>query len=241
MNRFDKYIFKEAPYYSRKIVRVCSGFTALKLKKYNVIPESIVMLGFAIGLMSAYFYSKGTYASILFASLLYSLAWFLDFVDGDLARVSNKVSEKGEWLDSASGKILEMAIYFGVCLGLSKTSQSSNTIWITGFIVVLLHYIIVSLMTKESILKLKFPKGNISASETETSKKIKKRNILKVILREFTVGPDVNGWFIIFGGLTNMLMPALILCLLNNICYLDRKSTRLNSSHIPLSRMPSSA
>ena len=25
------------------------------------------------------------------------------------------------------------------------------------------------------------------------------------------------------------------------LCYLDRKSTRLNSSHIPLSRMPSSA
>ena len=27
----------------------------------------------------------------------------------------------------------------------------------------------------------------------------------------------------------------------NNLTYLDRKSTRLNSSHIPLSRMPSSA
>ena len=29
--------------------------------------------------------------------------------------------------------------------------------------------------------------------------------------------------------------------LLESICHADRKSTRLNSSHIPLSRMPSSA
>lgn len=202
-------------------MRIPSGFIALKLKKYNIIPESIAISGLIIGLMSAYLYSRGTYLSIAFASILYFLAWFLDFVDGDLARITNKVSERGEWLDSVSGKMIEMSIYSGILLGLIKTHQSrNNIIWIIGLSVVALHHIIVSIIGKESTLKLKFHRNNETITEANIYEGRKKRSIIRSILREFTVGIDLNGWFIVLGGLINMLMLTLILCLINNVCYL---------------------
>ena len=50
-------------------------------------------------------------------------------------------------------------------------------------------------------------------------------------------------WFLVhvIGGIAEALAALIILCGLLNIAAIDRKSTRLNSSHVSESRMPSSA
>lgn len=218
MSAVDKYITKGREYYYTKFIRLASVSLALKLKNTKIIPEQIVILGLLAGLFSAFFYSRGTYPAVLFGSLLYVLAWFLDFVDGDLARITGKVSERGEWLDSLSGRFLEMAVYFGVCFGLARI-YSPQKIWILGFTIVALHHIIVSIMSKETIMASK-SQNAANIDEINTLDKKNKIGILKIILRELTAGLDINGFIIILGGLINKLMPALILCLIYNIAYL---------------------
>ncbi|MDP1853774.1 MAG: CDP-alcohol phosphatidyltransferase family protein [Candidatus Omnitrophota bacterium] len=218
MGRFDKYIFKETNYNINRFIRIGSGFIAYKLKNSKIMPEQIVLAGLLIGMISAFSYSFGAYPTAVFGSILYMLAWFLDFVDGDLARITNRVSERGEWLDSVSGRILEMVIYFGVCWGLAR-NYNPETVWTLGFFVIMLQHIIVSLMTKEAILAIK-SKKNYTDTKINMGTAQNKIGILKTILREFTIGTDINGFIIILGGLTNKLMLALMLCLIYNVAYL---------------------
>ena len=51
----------------------------------------------------------------------------------------------------------------------------------------------------------------------------------------------VRGWRVDTGRSVCVAMVLLIATLLLILAQLDRKSTRLNSSHMPVSRMPSSA
>lgn len=222
MNNINSLIIKGNDYYSAKLVRYASVFIVLKIKNFKISPEAIVFTGLLTGIISAYLYSLGTYPAISLGSLLFALAWFLDFVDGDLARITNRISERGEWLDSISGRILEMVIYFGVCFGLSRSHSSS--VWLLGFVVVALQHIFISMMSKEAIMCLKLKNKDYGLSKEfkyiDITDKRKEIGIIKTILREFTIGTDINGYVIILGGLINKLMPALIICLIYNIIYL---------------------
>jgi phosphatidylglycerophosphate synthase len=227
MSGIKQYITKGKDYYYSRIIRNASVTVALKLKKTNISPEQIVLLGLVPGTAALFLYARGTYPAVLLGSFCYALAWFMDFVDGDLARLTNRVSERGEWLDSLSGRIIEMLVYFGVCFGLSKHLYPVR-VWIIGFAVIALHHIIVSLMSKETIISLK---AQTRSPELRPDLQEKKKKIghLRMLLRELTAGPDMNGFFIILGGAFNLLYWSLWLCLVYNFCYLVlRLKTKIN-------------
>ena len=79
------------------------------------------------------------------------------------------------------------------------------------------------------------PKLLIKLKKIKTQAKIKKPNFYEVILLndDFTTMEFVVRVLQLFFDMTKVTA--------NKIMLKDRKSTRLNSSHIPLSRMPSSA
>ena len=74
-------------------------------------------------------------------------------------------------------------------------------------------------MSNEELCHCNFWKELISYTKKDIITD-KKPQLMRRILREFTIGPDLNGYFIILGGLLNLLMPALVLCLLHNVFYL---------------------
>ena len=49
--------------------------------------------------------------------MFYSIAGFFDIVDGQVARVSQKITKTGGFLDSVFDKIAEVAIFLGILVG----------------------------------------------------------------------------------------------------------------------------
>lgn len=218
MVEVKQYITKGSDYYYSRLIRNASVAVALKLKGVKIAPEQIVLLGVLPAIAALLLYAQGGYPSVAWGSFCYALAWFMDFVDGDFARITNRVSERGEWLDSVSGRFVEMLVYSGVCLGLARR-HDPVAVWVIGFTVVSLHHLIVSIMSKETIIALKANKADAHA-HTDVFQKKKKIGLVKVIVRELTAGPDMNGFIIILGGLTDRLYWALVLCVVYNMCYL---------------------
>jgi len=66
---------------------------------------------------SAAVYGLGIEFALIVGGILLLISGFFDIVDGQVARVSQKTSAKGAFLDSVFDKIAEVAIFFGILIG----------------------------------------------------------------------------------------------------------------------------
>ncbi len=94
---------------------------AEKMSKKNISPNFITILAFIIGLLSA----VALFYSSLLSALLILVSQILDCVDGDLARISGKISAKGAYLDRLFDRFVDFALIFAI------TAYSG--LWIEGF------------------------------------------------------------------------------------------------------------
>ena len=74
-----------------------------------------VGLGFAF--FSSIVYGIGMEYGLIIGGILLLISGFFDMIDGQVARVTNKVSKKGGYLDSMFDKIAETAIFLGILIG----------------------------------------------------------------------------------------------------------------------------
>ena len=74
-------------------------------------------VGLAIAFASAFVYGMGVEYGLIAGGVLLLISGFFDMVDGQVARVTGKVSKKGGYLDSMFDKIAETAIFFGILIG----------------------------------------------------------------------------------------------------------------------------
>ena len=72
-------------------------------------------LGFAF--LSAVAYGMGIESGLIIGGILLLVSGFFDMVDGQVARITQKASKKGEYLDSMFDKIAEVAIFLGIMVG----------------------------------------------------------------------------------------------------------------------------
>jgi len=96
--------------YFRPIYQACLADPVAKYLS-NYSPTFITYLACAAGIMvlPALFYNYPVLATIL---LLFS--GFLDTIDGSVARINNKISDKGIVLDIISDRIVEVAVILGL-------------------------------------------------------------------------------------------------------------------------------
>ena len=80
-------------------------------------PNFWTAVGLAFALASAVVYGLGIEYGLIFGGLLLLVSGFFDMVDGQVARVSGKTSQKGSYLDSMFDKIAEVAIFLGILIG----------------------------------------------------------------------------------------------------------------------------
>ena len=99
-------------------------WAAVRLK---VTPNQITLISFAIGLLSAYEFSRGDFWSIFAGAILLQLSIIVDCVDGELARYTRKFSQLGAWLDAITDRIKEYLVFFGLAYGAAKNGQE---LWI---------------------------------------------------------------------------------------------------------------
>jgi len=103
---------------------------ALVLLFANVIklhPITITLIGLVCGLISGFSFFKGYF---ILAIIFYDLRWIFDNVDGRLARLTNKGSRLGAFLDNYTGYLSDSLCILGLMI-----FYNSKIIYVLGFFI----------------------------------------------------------------------------------------------------------
>jgi len=83
----------------------------------GISPNGWSCIGLVFAFASAFIYGWNVEFSLIIGGILLLVAGFFDIVDGQVARVSQKVTRTGGFLDSVFDKIAEVAIFLGILVG----------------------------------------------------------------------------------------------------------------------------
>ena len=80
-------------------------------------PNFWTVIGLLFALCSALVYGLGLEFGLIIGGILLLVSGFFDIIDGQVARVTGKTSQKGSYLDSMFDKVAEVAIFLGLLVG----------------------------------------------------------------------------------------------------------------------------
>ncbi len=83
----------------------------------GISPTGWSVIGLVFAFASAFFYGWNIEFSLIIGGIVLLAAGFFDIVDGQVARVSQKITKTGGFLDSVFDKIAEVAIFLGILVG----------------------------------------------------------------------------------------------------------------------------
>jgi archaetidylinositol phosphate synthase len=95
----------------------------MPLKDSRVTPNHLTTLRLGVGLAAAAAFTTGTYGWSNLAALLLVLSNFLDHADGELARISGKISRIGHLYDVASDAAVTILIFMAMGVGVAAGPQ----------------------------------------------------------------------------------------------------------------------
>ena len=110
-------------FFLRKISKLFT-WLAVRLK---MTPNQVTLISFAVGLFSAFEFSKGTFWAIFTGAILLQLSIIIDCVDGELARYTRQFSQLGAWLDAITDRIKEYLVFYALAYGAAKQGRD---LWI---------------------------------------------------------------------------------------------------------------
>src|SRR3989344_712678 len=96
--------------------------------KTNITPDQITIFWLFLQLVAAGFMLVGTYSFNVLGIVLYTIAGFLDAIDGQVARIKKKSSYKGiflEWLGVCFGSPI-----FFICLSIGVALKYNNILYV---------------------------------------------------------------------------------------------------------------
>lgn len=105
--------------------------------KLNISPNTITLLTFLISIFGFIFLSIGTYTSIFIGMIFFNLVHVIDCSDGEVARLQNKKSIEGVYLDEISHYVYACSLGLGLGYGLLKLYSNEMYIFL-GFILALI-------------------------------------------------------------------------------------------------------
>jgi len=83
----------------------------------GISPNNWSCVGLFFAFVSAFIYGWNVEFSLIIGGIVLLIAGFFDIVDGQVARISKKVTKSGGFLDSVFDKIAEVAIFLGILVG----------------------------------------------------------------------------------------------------------------------------
>ncbi len=104
--------------WTHKIARVC----ILPLVNTPITPNHLTTLRLITGVVACGLFAIGTTEWNLYGGILWILSAFLDRADGELARVSGKISPWGHKFDYFSDVFVTALFFFGIGIGLRETT-----------------------------------------------------------------------------------------------------------------------
>jgi phosphatidylglycerophosphate synthase len=104
------------------LVRPISRRLTRRAVRRGLTPASITAVSLLLGLASAAAYTGGGRGWLLLGSLLLLASLVVDCVDGEVARYTRTFSPLGGWLDVASDRVKEYAVYAGLVAGVARVT-----------------------------------------------------------------------------------------------------------------------
>ena len=83
----------------------------------GISPNGWSCIGLAFAFVSSFIYGMNMEFALIIGGVILLIAGFFDIVDGQVARVSQKITKTGGFLDSVFDKIAEVAIFLGILIG----------------------------------------------------------------------------------------------------------------------------
>ena len=83
----------------------------------GISPNGWSCIGLIFAFASAFIYGWNVEFSLIIGGIILLVAGFFDIVDGQVARVSQKITRFGSFLDSVFDKIAEIAVFLGILVG----------------------------------------------------------------------------------------------------------------------------
>jgi len=182
------------------------------LIKTGMTPNLISITSFGIGVLSALFFSSGTYLNVIIGGLLAQFSSIVDGCDGEVARLKFQQTNYGGWFDAVLDRYADALIILGMIYGCWSINQGIE-IWIIGFIALIGTFM-----------------NSYTADKYDASfgKKIKTKGF------KIRIGRDVRLFLIMAGALFNQVFYTLvILGILTNLESI-RRLICLKGEKIPL-------
>jgi CDP-L-myo-inositol myo-inositolphosphotransferase len=118
----------DSPIIDRYIIRKISGLISGILVKTPITPNQVTIVSLVIGIISAVFFSNGTYTSTIIAGVFYFISTVFDQCDGEVARFKHIESDFGRIFDIIVDSIVNAAIVIGITIAIYKANGSGLTI-----------------------------------------------------------------------------------------------------------------
>ena len=83
----------------------------------GISPNVWTVVGLLFAFASSLVYGKNFEYSLILGGIILLVSGFVEIVDGQVARYTNKITKTGGFLDSVFDKIAEVAIFFGILVG----------------------------------------------------------------------------------------------------------------------------
>lgn len=113
----------------RDTVRSLVGYLAKglnTLSKGHITPNMITIVGLLAHIYIAWLIAQG---SLVWAAILLVVFGLFDTLDGQLARLQNRVSNQGMLLDASTDRMKEVLLYSGVAYNLIHSSSPDRAVW----------------------------------------------------------------------------------------------------------------
>lgn len=146
--------------------RFLSGITANLLKRTIIKPNHITLIRLPLFLYILYRFAFGTNVDLVAGFLLLILFYYLDCLDGDLARVKKQITKIGKFFDLCVDVLFgKLAGPFGFAL---VWNCYSNTKEITPFVVLFIYFWIDFIYNFFIKMKNEFGLGSFTKSDDST-------------------------------------------------------------------------
>ncbi len=90
------------------------------LYPFSITPNQVSLMNIIVGIISGYFFSRGTVTSFVIGGSLYFLCMVSDCVDGMIARLKNSGTAVGRIIDGFADYIVAISVYVGMGIGFEK-------------------------------------------------------------------------------------------------------------------------
>lgn len=109
---------------SRFIIRPVSFYAASLALEFKMTADQATAISLALGILSISAFMAGARLLFIFGVLLYFLAILFDYVDGNIARVTDSATYFGKFADGAVDVFVDSFIPFGIAVGFYFSGNS---------------------------------------------------------------------------------------------------------------------